>query len=79
MSDRPEFTPPCCDAWPKIAPHLRWFHFTDWPEVLAMPCVPETDLRVNFCPSCGAGRRDTYESKEGLRGAAPMPSAPARP
>lgn len=57
MNEQPASTPPCCDTWPLIRPHLKWFRFDDWPHVCAMPCVPHTDWRINFCPACGANVR----------------------
>ena len=57
---RPELTPNCCHAWPRLADPLQWFTFADWPDLLAMPCIG--DLRVNYCPACGQPRRDVVRS-----------------
>lgn len=57
-------SPNCCDYWPKIRPHLGWFQI-DGTNELVMPVIGTAApgaIRVDFCPSCGAPRRDaTWE------------------
>lgn len=55
----PEVTPPCCEVWIRLAPLFRWCVFGDWPHLRSMPSLDR--WRVNFCPSCGAPRRDAVE------------------
>lgn len=61
MTDTPEATPPCCEVWSSLVPTFDWYRFDDFPELLAMPCVQDHNgqqWRINYCPSCGAPRRD---------------------
>lgn len=50
----------CCDVWPCLLGAFDWFRPDPDTEVRVMPCV--ADYRVNYCPSCGAPRRDVVES-----------------
>jgi len=45
----------CCKYFLEIAPKLQWFSFTEktGDKFLVMPCIPETTIRINYCPSCG--------------------------
>jgi hypothetical protein len=54
----------CCEVWPKIIHHFRWFAFAEEPEneTRIMPCLGENHWRVNFCPACGADRRGVEET-----------------
>lgn len=65
MSDKakPEVTPKCCSVWPEISGSFRWFKFKEWPTLKSMPCIPFSDYRVNYCPSCGKDRRGTIEER----------------
>ena len=40
-----------------LRPYLKWFVFDDWPQLRAMPCLPHSGHRINFCPACGASVR----------------------
>jgi len=58
------YTPDCCEHWPRIAPLLRWWVAQTDVMCLVMPCIVTQEgefLRVNHCPVCGADRRDTVE------------------
>ena len=57
-------SPDCCGVWPKIVHHFFWYHLSESPETQLMPCLidPDADWRINFCPSCGAPRRDVIRN-----------------
>jgi len=62
-------TPDCCDVWTRLAPTLTWY-VLDTPERLrVMPCMTDVSgshVRVNYCPGCGAPRRQTVAREEAV-------------
>lgn len=55
----PTPTPPCCEAWPSWAAVAGWAYDVEDGRVRLMPHLRGTRHRFNYCPSCGADRRDT--------------------
>lgn len=64
-------TPHCCDVWPKIAGRFFWFDLAVDGDVSVIPVSVMPSLfadgeywRINYCPACGAPRRDTIWNRE---------------
>ena len=58
---RPEETSDCCAAWADALSLFDWYSLEDHPDLLIMPYFfrsRKRHWRVNYCPSCGANRRD---------------------
>ncbi len=54
-----EETKDCCEIWPKLLPAFEMMpHFQPYPQ--------SEKWRINYCPSCGAERRDVMISQETL-------------
>ena len=71
MTDSPPLAhPQCCDQWPKIRPHLRWFLMGNEEEtdLLVAPTIGPARagaVRCDHCPSCGSPTRAfTWSLKE---------------
>lgn len=71
----PDVTPDCCPQWKAFAPLFDWYHFADFPGLACMPNVRATapdsngiihKWRVQFCPACGAERRNVIMWVEDL-------------
>lgn len=51
---------PCCARWNALRSTLRWFA-DETSQTRAVPCLVDSAgdfVRVQYCPSCGAPRRD---------------------
>ena len=66
-----EETKDCCEIWPKLLPAFDWMSAPIDGRVMVMmphfqPYPQSEKWRVNYCPSCGAERRDVMISQETL-------------
>lgn len=52
----------CCLGMFKLIPKLKWYNMADkW---VSLPCFPDTNIRINFCPSCGKEIRTILLTKK---------------
>ena len=50
----------CCENFKENASDYGWFSINiDNVKVFLMPHIKGTNLRINFCPSCGKNCRET--------------------
>jgi hypothetical protein len=52
-------TPPCCEAWEDWLESVAWF--ADIESACRMPHLKDIYHPFNYCPSCGAERRNTHD------------------
>ncbi len=62
-------TPECCGNWPRYWLSFQWFTIED-DAFLIMPYLGN-QVRINYCPSCGADVRDCIVGRERFREAMP--------
>lgn len=63
-------TPECCNNWPGYWLSFQWMTTED-DALLMMPYVGRSDvarqMRINYCPACGADVRDCVVSRARFR------------